>query len=278
MSDLGIPVSAVLDEETRKRLIEDNQYTYFPSCFEFLKQSHGLRPGQMHLLLGTPGSGKSTLARSILLDLLPSIDTNVLCWLSEETAVDFQLGLQSYKQENFEKIKILSEEGLDKSLIKNHEALKAHFEKIVSATNPRVLFFDNLTTSMLYMEKKPEVQADTARWLKGFCQKMQIPFFLVAHTKKDINDTSGKIITGNDIRGSAAITNLLAYMYVFQRLKVKETFYPTIYIEKSRHHRAKRPRYFLVYNPDLNSYTSDRSISFDEFKENYKSSNKLGGA
>jgi adenylate kinase family enzyme len=269
--------SAVLSDQERKQLLEENNHEYFKSKFKFIQETRGLRPGMVHMILGTPGSGKSTLSRSILAELLPQVDTCILCWLSEESVEEFKISASKNAViGDLSKFQIFSEQDIKPETFEKLSDAKKFFEDTVRRLNPRIVFFDNITTSMLYMDHPARTQAATAKWMKAFAKEIGVPFFVVAHTKKDISDNTGKIIDGNDIRGSASIINLTPYLYIFQRFKIEEHFYPTVRIEKHSLHQIEKSMFFLEYSKERNAYTSDRPVTFNEFKEAYNRMNKLG--
>ena len=265
--------NAVINGKELKEIREENQHVYIQSDFKFLMAHKGLRPGCLHLLLGTSGSGKSTVVRKIIVETAKQYP--VLLWLSEEDREDFLVAIsKNYPgQDIAENIIIISEQDQCDSVTPAQlwdiflEALRTH--------KPKSVFFDNITTSAMYEGLRPSEQGKVARALKNVCRKMQCPFVLVAHTRADVTDSSGKLIDDNDIRGGKALGNLVPYFYIFQRFEIDSHFFPTIRIRKSRKHQIDSRLFLLDYSRNLNSYTGDREITFKEFKEAYSRRNTL---
>jgi len=128
------------------KMHEETSHVYIDSDFNFLKCHKGLRPGQMHVLIGTSGSGKSTVVRKIILD--SAKEHKVLLWLSEESRQDFIAALSKNfpKPDVAKNIKIISEFDVCKNHNASHEQIFTEYEKCVKAINPSVVFFDNITT------------------------------------------------------------------------------------------------------------------------------------
>jgi KaiC/GvpD/RAD55 family RecA-like ATPase len=83
-------ISKNLDTSNLEELLENNNKTFFShSRFKFIEKHKGLRPGLMHVLLGTTGSGKTTLSRSILSDICKR--DKVLFYSTEETKDQFMI-------------------------------------------------------------------------------------------------------------------------------------------------------------------------------------------
>lgn len=267
---------AEISQDELIKILDENDFEYFKSKFNFLQEHRGFRPGKLHLLIGTPGSGKSTLTRSIVLEILEKVDTNIFLWLSEETIEEFKTSIsKDAKGRKLDKLILFSEQNIEPGQFKKLGEAKSFFEEILKLNNPRFLVFDNITTSLFYMDRRPNVQSDISLWLKTIAEKLGIPFFLIAHTDAKSSDLNGRILDGNDIRGSKTIVNLVQYLYIFQRFLINNFPYPTLRIQKHRLHQVKNKMFYLVYSAEKNTYTGDKVISFKDFKEAYKSSDKL---
>jgi len=267
--------NAFISTTDLNKIREENSHVYINSDFNFLKCHNGLRPGQMHILIGTSGSGKSTVVRKIILDSAKK--HKVLLWLSEESREDFITALsKNFPQpETARNIKIVSEFDVCKDHNVNHEQVFSEYEKHVKSINPSVVFFDNITTSRMYMGLRPSDQEAMAWKLKGLQNSIDTPVFIVAHTRADVTDTNARIIEDADIRGSKSITNLAQYIYIYQRFHIADYYYPTIRIRKSRGYQVKQNMFLLTYSRDKNAYVCDKEVSFKEFKEAYEKRNKL---
>ena len=265
---------------------KEHETVFFKSNFNFLQSHRGYRPGKMHVLLGTSGGGKSTLIRSLVLDAIlnDESDRKVLVWLSEETSKDFMTlfidQLYFYAKEKQEKIlkKIIVQSELDasKHFVKQSMAdWYSFFQSEANKIEISMIFFDNITTSVFYAEKKPEEQKEYLIKLKNFISNIKKPILIVAHTKSDINDGITRRINKEDIRGSKFLTMIAEFFYVLQTFKRENSWWPSITIEKSRSIRVKDVLYFIGFDTQKNAYVSDRSVEFSEFKEYYNNRDKL---
>lgn len=261
-------------EKKLQQLRTEARQIHTRSNFKFLQEHRGLRPKELHVLMGTAGSGKSTVIRAIIADMLKINSGTVYAWLSEETRDSFMLGLvdNDMGPDGKNRIKIDSE--LDREKNGDKKTIDSILEK-VEFISPEVLIIDNITTSPSYRGKSPDEQGEVINKLKEFANKNDIPILLIAHTRKDVSDNMSRLITENDIRGCADITNLAEFFYVLQRFEVGERYFQTIRIQKHRSQPIKNKLFHLEYSPEIKTYTGDRPIDFDSFKEIFKQRNQL---
>ena len=271
----------VIDEEQKKNLKLKNEVTLFNSRFEFLKSSCGLRPGKIHLFLGTTGTGKTTLIRSIQTDCAKICPITV--YSAEEDAEESQylISKRNLDEDILKNINYLDEDTVLKYV--KPEDFNGLFEmitKTVVETNSKVLFFDNLTTAF-YEGKRPGEQVVFYNALRSLGKRLNIPIVLVAHTKDGVKDTQGDLICPTDIRNSKHPSNRAEYLYIFQRFSIKvgygrEDLVATIRVLKSRLHDNSATNYILGFDSYKKEYTNDRSVSFDTFNDLFKSRLRLG--
>lgn len=264
-------------EEKRKELLEKNQKVYFKSNFGFINRHKGFRPSNLHLFIGTPSGGKSTLMRSLLLDVLEEIKNNekILLWLSEESEEDFltEIFYSTNVTAPLHKIKIISEtDFLDMKPIDKFKV----FAKEVSSMEYSFIFFDNITTSAFYMDRKVDDQSTMAANFKKIANGSKVPVILFAHTGAQIADNNVRLIDQNDIRGSKTIVNLIQFCYIMQRFHIGDAIFPTIKITKHRGQIVNNKIFKLVYSESKRIYESDVELSFKDFNEAFKDRNVLG--
>lgn len=261
-----------LTPEEFKRLKLENESVQFKSDFGFLRAHNGLRPGKMHVILGCTGSGKSSLTNGLILDAARS--GSVYVWLSEEKMEALQVALytQGISEATANRIFVFSEKD---EINLEAEDVWEYVKKDISKANPDCVFFDNITTSRIYIDKKPNEQSKTARDLQQHFSNMGVPFVVVAHTSADVYDNGGILITENHIRGCKSISNLAEFFYIMQRFNVNGFFAPTITIRKHRDYVIKEPMFYLNFDIEKKIYVDDRQIDFEKFKEYYKNRNKL---
>jgi hypothetical protein len=261
-----------MSETEMKLLIQENETQHIPSCFQFLNEHKGWRPGKLHLAIAPTGAGKSTLTRSFIWDYLVMTDYGcVALWLSEETSEDFKT--------EFAKIGLPPE--VAKRLVIGSEQDHPHlslagkkkmFHEFVTKLNAQIVFFDNLTTSVFYGDKPVEDQASFSKYLKTLAQQEKIPVITIAHTGGATQLTK-RLLEENDIRGGKTINTLVQFLYILQMFEVydpvkKETKkFPTIRLKKYRGYSPKNYLFKLRYNPLTMSFMQDKVVDWEEFKE-----------
>ena len=158
MEDIG---NLYLETEDKK-IIQNEKYNFkFNTKFKFLAGQYGLRAGCIHIILGASSGGKSTLVRSLVSDIYEnnSSTENVMLWLSEDSLSDIKIEFADtlIRPESLQSIKCLSE--LDISSEGRKMGHKYVFDYI-RRFHPRILIFDNITTSKFYNDMEPREQAD----------------------------------------------------------------------------------------------------------------------
>ena len=189
---------------------------YYPSRFDFLKEVNGIRPCSMMGLLGTPGSGKSTLLKSIIADTAEY--AKVLVYLTEEEPKDYQILLNVLKT-NLDNVVFLSEKKLFHTGM-TIEQMKLYFQESILASGARVVFFDNITTSAIYESLNVRGQGEMVSFFAQIAEKNDICIFYVAHTTKNATDNMGKLIEGEDVRGSNQLFQQSQYFFILQNISV----------------------------------------------------------
>lgn len=260
---------ADLTDEEIAKIKQKAQITEVKSNFGFIQGHRGLRLGALHILMGTAGSGKSTVTRAVISDMVKVNQESVYIWLSEESTTDFMIGLADNKVSKGDRSKLLIESELD-----SESSVDEILER-VKFTGANVLVFDNITTSRFYMDKAPDAQAEFVTKLKKFASENEVAIFLIAHTGKKISDNHGQLITENDIRGASSIVNLANFFYILQRFEIGNRYFQTIRVQKHRGQQMRDRMFELVYSMEEHTYTEDKKIDFEEFKEAFNQRNKL---
>lgn len=245
---------------------------HIQSRLGFLNAHNGLRKGSLHLVIGTAGGGKSTLTRAVLSDVVLSNNkAQVGVWLSEESIEDYKMQLsQSFRDESaLLRTEAFSE--VEDSL----DLGEMTFFEWVEFNRSDVLLIDNLTTSKLYMDKKPQEQAAFVSKLKALTKKLNIATVIIAHTDANVSDSQASLINLNQIRGSKSIVNMVEFAYILQRCDTPKGFYPTLRVVKHRSQELIHGIYFLEFDSRLRCYSGDRSISFEEFIAAWETRNRL---
>lgn len=266
----NIANSGYLTEEKAAQLKKAQQTTFSKSNYKFLQEHNGLRPGCLHVVMGTTGSGKTTVTRALIAEYLKLNPETVYNWLSEESVDEFNQGLMPYDLSNDQKSQCLIESELDHLPNSADEFLEA-----AEMTGAKLLVIDNLTTSQFYMDRRIQEQSNLITKIKGWAMRTNTAVLVVVHTRKDVVDNMGRMITENDVRGCASIVNMAHFFYVMQRFQVRDAYYQTLRIAKARGFHLNKQLFVLNYDPETIGYFGDRAIDFEGFKKIFKERNKL---
>lgn len=241
------------------------------TCLSFLLSVNGLRRSSVAVVLGNTSSGKSTLVRSIIADVLTNNKTTkVSCFLSEETVSEYKTELfKAFKNTEFsDRMFFYSEQDFDSEIDKANSLTKAFSDPA------EVLIYDNITTSSLYSSKTPQDQTDFSNRLKAIAKKTNKALICVAHTNHTEKNGS-KLVSSSDVRGSKNISNIAEFFFINHQFSIGESSLNFVEIEKHRGQSPEGKFFQLGFNRDTNLYESDFPISFQSFKECYKTRNKI---
>jgi hypothetical protein len=258
-------------------LISESKKIENKSGYRFIRAHGGYRNGKIHMAIGPSSGGKSTLTRSLIIDFLINLDDNehIHVHLSEESSEEFliELGSTGLDFKLIKKIKITSEQ--DDNHGDSAEKMFLMLNESLSDTKTRAFFFDNITTSFCYMDKKTEQQAKMGRWLKALAKSHNIPVILIAHTGGDSTMANSRLIEMNDVRGGKSIVNLVEFMYILQPFFVNEKRHNMVRVVKHRGFNVEAPYFQLEYAAKPRMFTCDKNLTFKEFKELFKERNVL---
>lgn len=283
MSDLLEYLQDPIDlaEERMQRAIKAQQltsYTYFTSRYQFIKEHHGFRPGNMHLFMAAAGVGKSTLTRSIIADILRNNKTATInLLLSEESVSDFEReicrkenGTCMIDAQMFSRITASSELEMNY----RNANLISKIGNDIKQKKHNFFIWDNITTSLIYNDKRPDDQAATVNMLKKMAENTQCAVIVIAHTGAERGGNS-RLFEPNDIRGSKTIINITQFCYIMQRVIEKDVITTLLFIYKHRGQQIVNKTFVLEYCKMANTYLRDRAIGFESVKEFFKNRDKL---
>lgn len=242
---------------------------FYPSRFNFLREVCGLRPRTTMGLLGTPGSGKSTLVKSIITDT--AAFTKVLVYLTEEEPKDYQILLNVLKT-NLDNVVFLSEKRLFNTGM-SLEQMKLYLQEAILSSGCNVIFFDNVTTSIIYESLGVRGQGEMVSFFNKIAEDNDLCIFFVAHTKKDVTDNMGKMIEGEDVRGSNQLFQQSQYFFILQNISINSSQHPVIRIRKHRFHEVRKKFFLLGYENSFYKY--DRAVDFELIADLFKQRNKF---
>ncbi len=260
------------DQDKNKREVLTNN---FPTHFKCMQSHCGPRNGELHGFLGTTGSGKSTLARALIVEFAKH--GKIFIWASEETVKKYSIefNLLTRDKQILNNIYIYSEKSLKTSYKKNIDCFFDQFEERILTYNPKLIFIDNITTSLIYDGTFGfEGQSRSTERLTRFAQITNVPIMYIAHTRKGVSDNQKLPIELEDIRGNAQIINTSSYAYVLQRFKKGEKFYPCLHVKKHRYHEISCQTYLLDY--ENRTFVRDYPLTWEQYNEIFKSRNVLG--
>lgn len=269
MSSVVVNAGDVSEEEV-SNLRKKAETIFCKTNYRFLREHLGLRPSKIHVLMGTTGSGKSSVMRSIIAEYLKYNPGTIYNWLSEEDANELYEGLLPYNLTREQMSKCLIESELTRRPGSVDEILERS-----ELSGAQVLVIDNLTTSHFYMDKRVSDQSNLITKLKTWALKTQTAIIVVVHTRKDIVDNMGRLITENDIRGCASIVNMAHFFYVMQRFQIQGSFYQTLRIAKARGYVTNERMFLINYDREMKGYFGDKAIDFQSFKKMFNQRDKL---
>lgn len=241
------------------------------SSFSFLREHKGFRNGKLHMVLGDTSSGKSSLIRGLLSDILINTPPDFCAgiWLSEESTKDFWASIAESKAhrdnpDSLGKLTVASEISI--AARGGAGMLDAYFHEFVSTPKIKLFVFDNITTSRLYTNLHPQAQFKFSSDLKAKCEKLQIPFLLVAHTNKSYDSKSFTFPYHLDIRGDKSIVNLIQYLYVVGVFMAANKKLRFLKIAKHRDYAIETEIFGLVFERNWRIVTATRPLSNSEFE------------
>lgn len=267
---------AETSESANKLLLAQKNRRYFDTSFHHLKEHNGLRPGKMHIAIGTTSAGKSTWVLGVVVDFVRNNSkSKILLYLSEESFEDFRLCLYtcSLTDQQIGRIMIVSE--LSNDSYRDSNQFISNLEAVITEHKPDLFIFDNLTTSKYYNDLKTKDQEIVATRIKKITMETKIATLVIAHTKKDINVEQKRLIQIEDIRGSSTLPNLMEFAYVIQHFFMGENRYTFIRIVKSRGYTIQNTVFALIYDREKQIIRQDNPISFQTLKLNFKEKNQL---
>ena len=125
------------------------------------------------------------------------------------------------------------------------------------------------------MDQKISAQSGLVTKLKRFAVETNTAVFIVVHTRKDVVDNMGRLMTENDIRGNSSLVNMAHFFYIMQRFETPNAYFQTIRIAKSRGQTIDKKLFVVNYDRDKVLYYGDTPIDFSAFKKIFKERNQL---
>ena len=233
--------------------------THFYSRFDFLKEHYGIRPGNIHGILGTMGSGKSTLFKAIIRDCSKYNKSLVL--LTEETPLEYSNTIPDYENIEDGNLMFINENDIEPRFKSNIQSFYDYLEMKIFESGCDVFFIDNITTGYMYGDSiGVPGQNISAGLLNKLAKKTKKPIFYVAHTTSALRDNTNMMASGESVRGSKQITIVSEYLYSMQKITTRENQYNYIRILKHRHHNVKERTFLLGWQDG--QYKFDKCVDY----------------
>ena len=233
--------------EKIKQASQKHQIALWDSRFDFLKITKGIRPSCLIGLMGTTGTGKSTLLKSIIAD--SASEFSVMVWLSEEPVSQYVSGIEkATRGANFQNILFCHEDDIGEAVKESLDDLLFYFFEKITESGARIVFLDNITTSALYSSSFGDKgQTKVINALKKFCHKRDITILYLVHTAKNVSDNSGKLIRGEDVRGTNMSYMASDYFYILQRFEIGSSFFTFLRVDKHRYHENILNKFYILH-------------------------------
>lgn len=257
-----------------------NRQCFYPSQFQALMATRGIRPGMLTGMMGTTGCGKSTLTKSIIAEVADKVI--VLVWLSEESVKEYQAGIKKAAillgldfNKVLSNLRFIEEKNLDEFYVNDQTDLFEMFENMIIESECKAVFVDNMSTSNFYSDEIGiKGQNASSVFFSKITKKLNIALFYVVHTAKRIHDNMDRLITKEDIRGSQKLPIMTEYFYTLQKYTINDNVFPVLMIQKHRHHEVKKKFYLLGF--DKGAYRFDKQIDFEELNKIFIKRDQLG--
>lgn len=249
-----------------------SRVTFWDSRFAFLNAHHGIRPSRVSYLLGTTGTGKTTLFKSVISDSTKEHEAAVIS--TEENALRYlpeieKLGVKGC----LKNVKFVFEKSISEEITGNQDSYLSWIENMIVSSGVKIVFFDNLTTSAIYSGGVRGQERAVSK-ISEMAQRLEVAFFIALHTRKDITDNMSRMITGEDVRGSAKSFIEADFFYVFQRWAIGEKFFPFIQTVKHRGYSKLNKSHLLLFHNG--AYIKDSAVDFKEINKTFLLRNQLG--
>jgi GTPase SAR1 family protein len=235
----------------------------------FLKQHKGLKPGKIHLVLGTAGGGKSTLRNTLIMDYLKNNPEKIVyLHLSEESISDFKTDLvdNPYMIPFLERIFISSEQ--DDPVEDRAFEFTELMENVIKS-QAGLFIFDNITTSDFYGET-PSEQSSASKKMKQLLGALGCATVLMAHTDSTVKLSNKRMIDQMEVRGSKKIVNLAEFLYILQTFFEHGITYTILRITKHRASNVDEKIFRLHFDKTTRTYTKDSVIEPDTYLKFFK--------
>lgn len=244
----------------------------FHSRYSFLMAHNGIRPNCLHGLMGSTGSGKSTLLKCIITEA--AMSHKILVWLSEENIVEYQELINKLDKSVINNIVFVEEKEIPSEYKERQSVFFEMFEQAVEASGAELVFIDNITTSAFYNSRFGFTgQQRTSEFLISFVKRVCSVFY-ITHTRSEVTDNYGKVVTPEDIRGSKELPLVTEYMYIIQKFTTEDRQFNVLRNAKYRHHEDAAGWYGLKY--EKGSYIGDSKVPFATINRIFKMRDHFG--
>lgn len=269
---LDKPWAPLFEKDDLNKRAEDRRTFWLPeSGLSFIDDHFGPRPGCIHTLLGSTGRGKSTLLQSLMVRW--GVTARMFVYLTEEAyeLVEENLALKDQEMDYLTpNLRLMHEFNVMEQIAQDPREWLKTIKRHLSETEAKILIIDNITTCHFYGMNFNAANT-ILHGLRKIAQELNIPIFLIAHTKKGVSETTKGIIDPDDVRGTAQLANTSDYFYIFYRIRKTQDLARSIdssfvRVAKSRHHNNQDNFYKLDYDHAHKMYVRDSLTNFNAFK------------
>jgi hypothetical protein len=264
------------DASNQIELIAWLKEEWWHSRFTFLSQLRGLRLGCTHGLHGTTGSGKSSLLKDILSDCLKaeecfliSTEENIKRVVADLKLIDATTPIQH--------LKYYHKDDTPEEVRGNYKELWRWYMELILSSGCRAIFWDNPSTSDFYSVGM-SLAGQEYLWeqLQKLVRQHNLMLFYTIHTAPSVHDGIGRLIEGEEVRGSKQSFQQADYWFILQRFQIGNKFYPFVRVRKHRFHRFVDQFYFHMVYQD-GHFTKDKAVDFQDISDAFLQRNVLGG-
>lgn len=275
----GIPQdkrgSTIPDSEKQNKIKKHLSTNYTPFLdFEFAKKLNGLRPGEVHLVLGRPGKGKSTFNRTLINSFIKN-GKNVLLLLSEEES-DIYLTLSGLDEKYSKQIIVLSEKHQTKAIADSSEhsydkisQFIAYIEVLLKDSDfiPNLICFDNIHSSRLIDENDKASLTHLFNCFEALGAKYGCPVMFYAHIDTKLH----KVLpyTENHIRGnrvSSILCQSIAAIYLSGETDGAEPRFCFHWIKSRTQGQVNHSKFAFIFDKETKLYKKDFEIDYNTFQ------------
>lgn len=257
----GVFENLYISDREKFHFKKTSEIVHFQTGFNFLNEHKGFRPKCFHTLIAPTGVGKSTLVQSIISNISKSesdgVGGDIVYYSSEEDTeqLKYKFSETNARMGFLKNMKVFCEK-------ERNDITRETFLEMVAYYRPKILIFDNLTTSDLVNCSLAE-QSNFLSNVHRVIRETNTSLFLICHAGKGVR-TRNVMFDINEIRGTSYPVNKSEFIYTLQSLRVKDKNFTILHLSKSRFY-AKENEYFLLnFDKRTRLFASDKPLTHEQ--------------